>query len=138
MEHEQSRVDDSKELHKILAVEFEKYRLSKYVLIPKWKAGASETDSIYSADQQKIIKALCTKLEAAVSKLPCKERELIKERYFSVESDYLTDMMVYQQRMSPPVSSATYSKCRDRAVKKLAIYMGLADGSDLKRTDEGR
>ncbi|OKL37606.1 hypothetical protein [Domibacillus mangrovi] len=125
MEHKLSCVADMREIRKILINEFERYRFYRYTLMPRWEGNEEIPDPTYSPDQQEAINNYCAKIESAVSMLPCRERDLIQERYLSVESEYLTDIEMYQQRMKPTISAAAYRSCKNKAMQKLAFYLGM-------------
>jgi len=86
------------------------YRMLKY-----FDDGQSD---VLNAAQRAYIK----RVEAAVSSLPKQEREIITKRFMKPEANYITDKQVYEELM---ISSPSYNKIRNRALKKLEIVLGL-------------
>lgn len=67
-------------------------------------------------------KKFVERIEKAVALLAPKEIQLITERYLSQDGNYVKDYEVYEAMQ---ISENTYYKYRNRAVKKLAIVLGL-------------
>jgi hypothetical protein len=86
---------------------FEKYRLCKYLQ--------------NSFEYQRY----CELIENIVESLPSKEKQLITERYLVNDGDYLTDEVVYKERLTPSISAATYSKIRDKAFYHFIIKLQM-------------
>lgn len=76
--------------------------------------------------------AFCQKLEKVIAELPIKESFLIKERYLHPESDYITDYQVYSFRYEPQISDQTYARYRNRAMIRIALYLGVETGVNIK------
>lgn len=121
----------------------EKYRIFKYMSFDEREAsitqsydpryhGATNTTSdqtaaiaIHNVDSQAARRAYCERIERAVKRLPRMERFLIEERYMADDSEYITDLQVYNFRFQPPVSKDTYAKIRWKAFYKLALSLNV-------------
>ncbi|MGD6879277.1 hypothetical protein [Bacillus infantis] len=76
---------------------------------------------------EKEMRDFCSRIEDAVSRLPAQERFLIQQRYLNVmEHDYIRDQQIYSELFDPPISAATYSKIRTRALIKLTAILGVS------------
>lgn len=135
---------DKKETQKAVEDILAQYRLFKYLVFEEGEASITcspefryhgptnqvgdQTGSIaiYNVDQDRMRKDFCTRVERAVSRLPKMEKTLIRERYMSVEAEYLTDYNVYNFKFQPPLSEKTYAKIRWKAFYKIALYLNLA------------
>lgn len=122
----------------------ERYRLFKYLTFEERESSVTASPdvryhgptnqtgdqtgsiAIYNADQQKLRKDYCERIERAVSRLPKMERFLIEERYMSEDAEYLTDYKVYCFAFQPPISERTYVKIRWKAFYKLALNLNIA------------
>lgn len=134
---------DAKKTKQAVIDAFEKYRIYHYLTFEEREATitasyelresgptnitSDQTASIaiHNADAQKFRREYCERIERAVSKLPKMESFLIKERYMSVDHDYITDLKVYSQIFQPPISEPTYSAIRWRAFYKIALDLKL-------------
>jgi ArpU family phage transcriptional regulator len=123
---------------------FEQYRLFKYLAFDEREASITASTeerfhgptnvtsdqtsniAIYNADMAKYRKNFIFRTERAVEGLPDYEKFLIKERYMSIDSDYLTDQNVYNHKFKPPISEKKYAKLRWKAFYKLAISLNIA------------
>ena len=124
--------------------ELEKYRLYKYLAFEEREASITASSevryhgptnqtsdqtgdiAIYNADMERFRKNYCERVERAVARLPQKERFLIEKRYMSMDSEYITDLNVYNYKFQPPISAATYAKYRWKAFYRLALSLNIA------------
>ncbi|MFB6467657.1 hypothetical protein ACE38V_12775 [Cytobacillus sp. Hz8] len=72
------------------------------------------------------------RMEKALEGLPSIEKLVITKRYTDNDSDYVTDYQMYNIYMNPPVCVVTYSSIRDRAMFKIALFLEIDTGIDLK------
>ncbi|WP_211746363.1 ArpU family phage packaging/lysis transcriptional regulator [Paenibacillus sp. Marseille-Q4541] len=86
--------------------------------------------AIYNVDEKKYRHEFCENVERIVESMPRLERLLIKERYLTVEYEYITDLHVYTFVFDPPISEPTYSKIRWRAFMRLATKLQLVVKKD--------
>ena len=118
----------------------ERYRLFKYLAFEEREASITASSEIryhgptnqtsdqtsniatYNVDQQAHRKNFCSRVERAVSGLPKKEQELIRERYMTIDAEYITDTDVY---MNMEISHVTYSKIRWKAFYRLALNLNI-------------
>lgn len=135
---------DRKATQAAVESDLERYRLFKYLTFeereasvtassePRYHGPTNQTSdqtgniAIYNASMQQQRKSYCERIERAVSRLPKMEQFLIKERYMTEDSDYLTDYKVYCFIFQPPISERTYAKVRWRAFYKLALNLNIA------------
>lgn len=80
--------------------------------------------AIHNADQAEKRRKYCERIERAVARLPRMERRLIEERYMTRDSEYITDLHVYNFILE--ISPATYAKIRWKAFYRLALNLNLA------------
>ncbi|WP_289891443.1 hypothetical protein [Virgibacillus pantothenticus] len=98
---------EKNKVKKAVITELEKYRYLKWLQEP-----TQEHKEFFQT------------IDNAVEGLPEKESFLIRKRYLSNESEYITDSQMYNEIFDPPVSERTYSsKIRDRAMLKLALSL---------------
>lgn len=90
----------------------------------------TSTAAVYNVDEERRREAFINKVELAVERLPEKERFLIKQRYISKDSQYITDIQMYSFIMDSPISEKTYSKIRINAMVKLALFLDIECGVD--------
>ncbi|MGG4090621.1 ArpU family phage packaging/lysis transcriptional regulator [Paenibacillus lautus] len=76
--------------------------------------------AIYNVDSRAQQKNFCERVERVVRRMPRMESFLIRERYMTVEHDYITDQNVYNHVFQPPISWGKYKKIRWKAFYKLA------------------
>lgn len=76
--------------------------------------------AIYNVDSRTKQKNFCERVERVVRRMPRMESFLIRERYMTVEHDYITDQNVYNHVFQPPISWGKYKKIRWKAFYKLA------------------
>lgn len=135
---------DRKETQKAVEEALSKYRLYKYLSFEDREASitanyevseggrgnkiSDQTSAvaIFNVDEQEKRKKYCDQIEKAVNELPEMERFLIKERYMTKESEYITDYNVYCYKFDPPISAPTYYKIRWRAIYKLSLILNIA------------
>ncbi|TYS57904.1 hypothetical protein FZD47_24010 [Bacillus infantis] len=105
-------------IRKAVENDFERYRFYQLIEckpVPALPEGEEE------------MRDFCSRIEGAVSRLPAQERFLIQQRYLNVmEYDYIRDQQIYSELFDPPISAATYSKIRTRALNKLAAILGVS------------
>ncbi|AIQ69483.1 ArpU family phage packaging/lysis transcriptional regulator [Paenibacillus graminis] len=148
---------DRKKTQAAVEAALEKYRINKFLTYedreattttawsntPKGFTGVISDQTaniaIYNVDSQAARKEYCERIERVVGRMPKKEALLIKERYMTIEYDYITDQRVYSFIFDPPISEPTYSKIRWRAFYKLASDLRLivtkGDGGDGREKD---
>lgn len=119
----------------------EKYRMDKFLtfeereasttaawsLTPRGSTASDQTANIaiYNVDTQDARIKYCERIERVVDRMPEKESFLIKERYMTIECDYITDQKIYSFAFDPPISEPTYTKIRWRALYKLAADLNI-------------
>lgn len=103
-------------IRNVVEKELERYRISKNML-----SDAEEDNTEFHQ-----------KIETAINRLPEKEKFLITQRYLHPESEYMQEYQVYELLFDPPISHVTYSVIRNRAMIKLALFLRLDTGVDLK------
>lgn len=74
----------------------------------------------------------CRKVEMAIERLSSIEKFLITERYTNQDSEYITDYQFYNNYMNPPVSHVTYSKIRNNAMYKIALFLEIDTGVSIQ------
>jgi len=120
---------------------FETYRKHKYYTIHKNDINVSITSkmddvgggrsnetsdptanaAIKLVDEVREAREFVERVEKAVNQLPDLEKQVIEERYMCRNYDYINDYTVYEAII--PMSKNTYSKVRERAMKKLHIML---------------
>jgi hypothetical protein len=113
---------DFKDMRKAVENDFERYRFYQLIEckpVPVLPEGEEE------------MRDFCSLIEDAVARLPARERFLIQQRYLNVmEYDYIRDQQIYSELFDPPISAATYSKIRTRALKKLSLLLADLKGGE--------
>ena len=124
--------------------ELEKYRLFKFLEYdereptvtaspePRYHGATNRVGdqtaevAIQNVDEKEWRRVHIERIERLVSELPAKEAFLIRERYMTKDAEYITDYHVYAHVFDPPISDATFRKIRWRAVRRLALALGVA------------
>jgi len=145
---------DKKATQRAVERELEKYRLYKYLAFDEREAtvtasyelreggsGNKTSDqtaeiAIHNVDEREKRRAHIERIEQAVNRLPHKEAFLIRERYMTKDAEYITDYHVYAHVFDPPISDKTYIKIRWKAVRRLALALGVA--VPVNRDDQAR
>lgn len=134
---------EKKLIKEAVEAELERYRIYKTTAFvrreasitasaePRYHGPTNQTSdqtasvAVYNVDEQRRRMAFCEAVEEAVTRLPEKERLLVKERYLNLESDYVSDLWMYTFIFDPSISEGTYVKIRDRAMLKLALILDV-------------
>lgn len=122
---------------------FEKYRIYKFITFEEREAQitassgsrehgptnvtSDQTAAIatFNVDTRVMRQKYCERVERIVERLPPLEKTLLKERYMTSESEYITDQNVYSFKFNPPISRPTYEKIRWKAFYKFALNMNI-------------
>jgi len=107
-------IAEKKKIRESVIPEFEKYRFFREI-------------EHLTKDQE----TFCKRIENAVDRLPSIEKSLITKRYMGHDSEYVTDYQVYSMLMETPLSEPTYSRIKNNAMVKIALFLGIYTGVEI-------